>query len=82
MDSGMIGKIDKAKRYAEEHDRFSFKGFEVTIRGDNDSHVTTFQDGKWSCDCSFFKTRGVCVHTMAMEIILEGMLPSRDNVLN
>lgn len=79
MDSGMIGKIDKAKRYAEERERISFKSFGVTFRGDNNTHATQFQDGKWDCTCDFFKTRGTCGHTMAMEIILEGMLPTCDN---
>jgi len=36
----MIGKIDKAKRYAEERERISFKKFEVTFRGDNNLHTT------------------------------------------
>jgi len=76
MDSGMIGKIEKAKKYAVERERISFNDFEVTIKGDNDIHITKFINGKWECDCSFFQTRGVCVHTMAMEIILEGMLPT------
>jgi carotenoid cleavage dioxygenase-like enzyme len=76
MDSGMIGKIDKAKRYAEERERISFNSFEVTFRGDNNTHTIQYQEGKWNCTCSFFQTRGVCGHTMAMEIILEGMLPS------
>lgn len=76
MDSGMIGKIDKAKKYAVERERIEFNSFEVTIKGDNDTHITKFSNGKWDCDCSFFQTRGVCVHTMAMEIILEGMLPT------
>ncbi len=76
MDSGMIGKIEKAKKYAVERERISFNDFEVTIKGDNDIHITKFINAKWECDCSFFQTRGVCVHTMAMEIILEGMLPT------
>jgi hypothetical protein len=76
MDSGMIGKIDKAKRYAEERERISFKKFEVNFRGDNNLHTTQFVDGKWQCSCGYFQTHGVCGHTMAMEIVLEGMLPA------
>jgi hypothetical protein len=34
-----------------------------------------FINGQWQCDCSFFQTRGRCSHTMALEMILEGMLP-------
>jgi hypothetical protein len=74
MDHGMIGKIEKAKRYAEERDRIRFVSFSVTFDGDNNPHTVTYQDGQWDCDCSFFKSRGVCSHTMALERILAGML--------
>jgi len=74
MDSGMIGKIDKAKRYAQERKRFHFKQFKVTMDGENNAHTIAFEDGTWHCDCDFFRTRGRCSHTMALEFILEGML--------
>ncbi len=32
MDSGLIGKIEKAKRYAEEKDRITINTFEAKIR--------------------------------------------------
>jgi hypothetical protein len=35
-----------------------------------------FAGGEWTCDCDFFLSRGVCSHTMALERILEGMLPA------
>lgn len=75
MDYGMIGKIEKAKRYAEERDRIQFLSFTVAFDGKNDKHVVTFADGKLHCDCSFFQSRGRCSHSMALERILEGMLP-------
>ena len=73
MDYGMIGKIEKAKRYAQERNRFEFRSFTVTVKGDNNSHDVKYEDGKWQCDCEFFLTRGRCVHTMSLETILEGM---------
>ena len=75
MDYGMIGKIEKAKRYAEERERFQFEQFQATITGTNNSHRIAFDNGEWSCDCDFFLSRGVCSHTMAMERILTNMLP-------
>ena len=75
MDYGMIGKIEKAKRYSEQRDRIHFEAFKVTFEGQNNPHTVQFQDGVWQCDCDFFNTRGRCSHTMALEIILEGMLP-------
>ncbi|MBE0699368.1 MAG: SWIM zinc finger family protein [Anaerolineaceae bacterium] len=74
MDSGMIGKIQKAKRYAEERDRIHFSNFTVTFDGTNNPHTVKYADGQWTCDCDFFKTRGRCSHTMALEMILEGMI--------
>ena len=42
MDYGMIGKIEKAKRYAEERHRFNFDDFHVKFHGDNNEHDVTF----------------------------------------
>jgi hypothetical protein len=74
MDYGLIGKIEKAKRYAEERDRIEFKQFEVTFEGENNDHTVTYNEGIWHCNCDFFQTRGRCSHTMALETILEGMV--------
>ena len=74
MDYGLIGKIEKAKRYAEERDRIEFLEFTVTFKGENNDHTVTYQAGQWHCNCDFFQTRGRCSHTMAMETILEGIV--------
>lgn len=70
MDSGMIGKIQKSKQYAQERDRFLINTLSVTIDGENNPHHVSYQHGEWECDCDFFKTRGRCSHTMALERIL------------
>ena len=75
MDYGMISKIDKAKRYAEQRDRIKFLSFNVTFDGENNPHMVSYNNGQWDCDCSFFRSRGVCSHSMALERILAGMLP-------
>lgn len=75
MDYGMIGKIEKAKRYASQRDRIHFEAFRVTFDGENNPHQVEFELGKWHCDCDFFQTRERCSHTMALETILEEMLP-------
>jgi len=74
MDYGMIGKIEKAKLYAEERDRFQFESFRVQIKGDNNIHIVTYDRGSYNCDCDFFATRNRCGHTMAMERVLESMV--------
>jgi hypothetical protein len=70
----VVSDVEKAKRYSEETDRTRFNTFEVTFHGENNDHHTSFHAGKWGCDCSFFHSRHVCSHTMAMERILTGML--------
>ncbi|HNY93785.1 MAG TPA: hypothetical protein PKX80_06365 [Flexilinea sp.] len=74
MDYSMISKLEKAKRYAKERDRFKIHSLEATVEGSNGPHVVKYKDGKWECDCSFFQGRGRCSHTMSLEIILEGMV--------
>jgi hypothetical protein len=74
MDSGMIGKIQKAKRYAEERNRIHVNQLTVTFDGTNNPHTVRYENGQWSCDCDFFHNRGRCSHTMALEMILEGMI--------
>ncbi len=74
MHSGMIGKIDKAHRYAAERDRFRFEDFTVTIHGNNDDHAVSLHDGEWRCECDFFSHEGTCAHTMALEVLLDGMV--------
>ena len=75
MNSSLIGKIEKAKRYAREKDRFHFNSLSVVVSGDNDSHEVTMRDNRWHCACDFFAGWGVCSHTMAIERMLDGMLP-------
>jgi len=75
MDYGMIGKREKARRYAEERKRFLFNNFDLTFHGDNNNHHVAFAKGAFQCDCEFFVTHRRCAHTMALEIMFDGMLP-------
>jgi len=74
MDSGMIGKILKAKQYAEERDRIQFTQFSVIFDGENNDHQVLYQDGQWTCTCNYFLSHNVCSHTMALERILGEMI--------
>jgi len=75
MQSSLIGKIEKANRYAQETDRITFTEFSVKFRGEHDHYTTEYKDGKWYCSCHFFSGWGVCSHTIALEKILGNMLP-------
>lgn len=75
MNSSLIGKFEKAHRYAAEPQRVRFQAFRVTFNGDNDVHEVALEDGRWRCSCGFFAEAGLCPHTMAMEKLLAPMLP-------
>ncbi len=75
MQSSLIGKIEKAKRYAEEKDRVTFNELEVKFRGTNNIYTVSLKNNEWHCTCAFFGRAGFCSHTMAMEKILVEMLP-------
>jgi hypothetical protein len=74
MHSDLIGKIEKARRYAEEPERIKIDQFRATFHGGNSDHVIELKDGHWSCDCSFFRNWGTCAHVMALQRILNPML--------
>lgn len=80
MDSGMISKIQKARRYAQERERIVFDDFDVTFRGEHNTYQVGYRKGRWSCQCGFFARRGLCSHTMALERILTGMLAPEEQV--
>ena len=75
MQSSLIGKIEKAKRYAQEPERVTFSELSVKFRGENNDYTTEYKEGKWHCSCPFFSSWGVCSHTMALERMLSNMLP-------
>jgi len=75
MNYGMIGKVEKAKRYAEDRHRFRFSKFDLTFHGDNNDHQVSFDNGLFNCDCEFFLTHKRCGHSMALEILLKDMVP-------
>jgi hypothetical protein len=59
----MIGKIQKARQYAEEPERVTFESFTVSFEGNHDRYTITYDKG-----------HSVCSHTMAMERLLGPML--------
>ncbi|MPZ24615.1 MAG: hypothetical protein GEU28_14035 [Dehalococcoidia bacterium] len=75
MNSSLIGKIEKAHRYAAEPQRMRFESFKLRFDGENDTHEVSFADGRWNCSCNFFAGWGLCSHSMALERVLDRMLP-------
>lgn len=76
MQSSLIGKIEKAKRYAQEPDRVTLLEFSAGFRGDHNSYTVIYKDKKWHCTCHFFSQREICSHTMALQQLFAGVLPT------
>jgi hypothetical protein len=76
MNSSMIGKIEKAHRYAKEPSRIKFQEFVATFQGGHDTYTVTLKDGHWTCSCHTFESHvvGTCAHVMAMQAVLGEML--------
>ncbi|MBX6754426.1 hypothetical protein [Thermorudis peleae] len=78
MNSALIGKIEKARRYAEEPERAQLQSLHVRFRGDHDVYDVRFEDQHWSCTCHSFSALGLgtCSHIMALERLLAPMIPA------
>ena len=74
MDYSMIGKIQKAKQYAEEPERVTFNTLEVEFRGDNDTYRVTLGPEGWGCTCPGFNKYSICPHIMTLERLFGPML--------
>ena len=77
MQSSLIGKVEKARAYAGERHRMRIDGLHVSFKGENSDHEVAITDGAWSCNCDFFGSWSVCSHTMALERVLDGMVPKQ-----
>ena len=74
MHSSVIGKVEKAMRYAHEPDRVKFASFRASFAGDNGTHLVSLEADTWQCDCHLFAAAGGCTHTLAIQKMLDPML--------
>ena len=80
MHSSLIGKIEKANRYARETDRIPFERLALEFRGDNDTHNVALDPDGWHCTCHYFESWQTCVHILALQKMLGDMLPESAQV--
>ena len=80
MHSSLIGKVEKANRYARELDRITIDRLSLTFRGDNDTHHIGLDAGQWRCTCHYFDSWSSCVHLLALQKVLGVMLPEEAQV--
>ena len=74
MNSGLIGKIEKAHRYAQEPHRIRIESLTAKFDGDNNVYVLRLEGEGWTCDCHTSRTFGECQHVMALQQLLRPML--------
>jgi len=74
MHSDLIGKIEKARRYAQEPERIAIDELKARFRGGNNDHIIALSHNHWSCDCSFFRMWQTGAHVMAFQKIFNPML--------
>jgi len=80
MHSSLIGKVEKANRYARELDRITVDRLSLTFRGDNDTHHVALDAGQWRCTCHYFESWGSCVHLLTLQKVMGVMLPEEAQV--
>ncbi|MDO8473160.1 MAG: hypothetical protein Q7T05_05005 [Dehalococcoidia bacterium] len=80
MQSSLIGKVEKARRYAQEKSRASFSSFAATFEGEHDRYIIQYNQGKWTCSCNSYSRLGLCSHVMAMQRMLDGMVTDKTPV--
>ena len=80
MNSSMIGKIEKAHRYAKEPERVRIHSVEATFHGGHDDHRISLGSDGWHCSCHAVSSHvlGTCAPVMAMQQILSVMLSEED----
>lgn len=80
MHSSVIGKIEKANRYAHEPERIQFERIGASFRGDNSSYTVTLEPTGWACTCHSFESLHGCAHILALQKMLGVMLPEEAQV--
>jgi hypothetical protein len=80
MNSSMIGKIEKAHRYAKEPERVQLRLVDAVFHGGHDDYAVGLSEGQWHCSCHAFSSHalGTCAHVMAMQQMLSRMLTEDD----
>jgi hypothetical protein len=74
VQSALIGKIEKARRYAQQPERIRLEALDLAFHGEHDAYALTLQGQGWRCSCHTFASVGLCAHVMAVQRLLEPML--------
>jgi nucleoside-triphosphatase THEP1 len=67
----LLKKIEKAKKYISEPDRFIVHDSWVELKSEHGIRKIVFNGGICQCNCDFFTTHNVCSHVIATEEIIK-----------
>jgi nucleoside-triphosphatase len=66
----LLKKIDKARSYSAEPERFIFEGdTHATIKSEHGTRQLIRRNNAWNCECDFFHKYGICSHVIAIDAI-------------
>ena len=65
-DAALQRKIEKAKRYSGELERFEVLDDRIIIHSEHGTRTVKKEDDKYVCDCEFYQTNHTCSHIMAI----------------
>ena len=74
MDYSLIGKIQKAKEYAEDPTRVTFNSLTLEFQGDNNTYIISLGPDGWQSNDNGFQKYSISPHIMAMERMFGSML--------
>ncbi|MFA6095558.1 MAG: nucleoside-triphosphatase [Candidatus Paceibacterota bacterium] len=61
----LLNKIEKARKYISEPERFAVDGLAVTLKSEHGVRRLSREGTGWRCDCDFFKQNAICSHSIA-----------------
>ena len=64
-DEPMQRKINKAIRYSSERERFILSNDKIEMHSEHGIRTIKMVNGKYTCNCDFYKENGTCSHIMA-----------------
>ena len=65
-DEKMLRKINKAKRYSIEKERFVPFEDGIEVHSEHGTRIIRVINGNYSCDCDFYRENRTCSHIMAV----------------
>jgi nucleoside-triphosphatase THEP1 len=67
----LLKKIEKAKGYVSEPERFTISDSKVELKSEHGIRTLTFTNGEWNCDCDFYRKYSICSHVIATKEVVK-----------